>query len=1009
MGTPFIDKQKNVSRFREPCEPRGYTKGKLVDFGSPSPKMEEKFRAELERTERDFNEAFIKQPQVLSDILGMRVPASLIRLSTKRIREDQNIFDRSLRVYQRMFPEQEAKDHDAVKSGFLHTSQIRSIVQTFYRLTVDGRSIAVKGAAQSGKTSYIDGLTYMGPFMFMHTYSEGHSEPLIYAPLLLCPNINDLEDEMLASLRNFFALYANVDIIGPNPAQPPVRISTYFDLPYLWDAIGGKALTHGVFESMVLGRNAEASMEDFFLSQDRKAPCHVAKRERGSMKGALAYIQNCINRGFEPLIGMDEMQWGMLKGGVTDNFMLENVRYKGVTRSIRDICCDKDTNMRAILPSATIFALWGKTANVQRQYLFLGPNYHGLNFDDGKTIDPSVKNTETTILDFSGIEKMMRASAEIGEKANGFQDIIGSRPSSTTAYKNAEPNSVYRKKYHELVAAWVNYVTDPRHSVGGNSACDDAVMRLINNNDKTLEIAAAIRPLVNAVVVTWVGNGKESRRRFAQLVKAGRVPGKPLVVIVSGRARMGTVVLESFRHGLDTARPKLQVTVDQGLLARLSGHGKGPTNYFYCPDDEAVRINCYIRAKGDRRKARALQQGVVVLGEGVTQRGAQRETNHLVVRQPDVLEDITRTCLAKLDHSKDIDQLCTHGRSGYFPVLDSLGKHGLNGAAARGRFDCRGNAEKVTFSYHNKGGTSVEYIALGWTIDDPVIRRFVAYHDRVASARLDHSMALKGNRERSTGSVELDRFAEKLQYLPLLKSLRAGERLPLPGGGYEVADFGGFPTMTEYIRSKPDLCRSLCGTDSIDIFGADDEAGGWFGYNQHEEDNGYVLTSYRYYRDGDAQNRMINRERDGRRWAEPMIKMARVDGDKEPFTVRFAQKSDGKKRAPGTMLQEDLKYGHRWRVHEIVLPIRISHSQQRAEPPTLKAMLQRKDGAEICFGFIRVDGAGNKVGGEFAPDDGNSWKLEEIYLLAEDAPDTSVPDLHAPGTAMRVYYEKETI
>jgi hypothetical protein len=220
-----------------------------------------------------------------------------------------------------------------------------------------------------------------------------------------------------------------------------------------------------------------------------------------------------------------------------------------------------------------------------------------------------VKNTEPVVRDFSDIEKTFGVRFEPMDTAayndySVFKRIQHLYPKDLSGMSHAD----YRDRYVLTLAKFLNAAA----SVG-----DDVIVRLVNNNTTNDEIADNVRPLLHddVEILPWYGSGMP---RLAVAMAAARAKGKRLIVFVSGRARMGTVVPASVRHFLDMVHePAYQVSVDQGFLGRACGYGKNP-NYVYFNDAEAARVNGYIDNLGAKESARNLQRGVTLEEQAAT-------------------------------------------------------------------------------------------------------------------------------------------------------------------------------------------------------------------------------------------------------------------------------------------------------------------------------------------------------------------------------------------------------
>ena len=639
--TPYLN------RYREQGEVRGFTSGKLVLPAKPTDALREEFCVKMLNVEQMLNQ------QLMLGAKRFNIPQTSVQVDLSRERSlvEQGEKSRALETFLRM------KQTGAVRSGWLHDTTVAAAVETFYRCQVDGRSFEVKGAQQAGKSGYVSALMLLGPLTFVHMLAAGVN-PIRYSPVIFLPNMNDLEQELSDTLKNFFGLFGGMDIVS---ASGKISASTYYDR-YRHYIHGGNAIEFGVYESRVLSRSVEDGLDDVILSP--KVPIHlVSKRERGSLVDACDWLQKAVERGFEPVISGDESHWGIDENSVTDKLFKRPFTYRGQPTSIKAVVVDPDAPMRFIGPSATPVALKGKKADVQHQQLPIGQGYSGLPFDNGTmmsvlvngkrveakplwiepkyvTVDDVIKaqNGDPTRVPLVGVRSFSDIATLFGicfdhmsGRAYADSDVFTGRKGAFdlaewghAEHKDAamQEHNDYRDWFHERLADFVKAVTSLKTD-GVNF--DDVIMRLIPGGagggmTTTDTIVEAIKPLLPGITVIrwygkWYGNTTQ-KKRLVEVVRDSRVPGVPMVIVVCNKARMGSVMPGSVRHALDLVnRPAHQVSVDQAWIGRLSGYidgclvGKAP-NWAYFNDAEAERVRKYLRGRGDIKAGRPPQKGV---------------------------------------------------------------------------------------------------------------------------------------------------------------------------------------------------------------------------------------------------------------------------------------------------------------------------------------------------------------------------------------------------------------
>jgi hypothetical protein len=583
--------QKQASRLRLIGEAQGYNtvaNGQVEDPRSIASQDDRKRLVKhLKMVEKTFNEWLTK----------FDIP---MRVCTKTAQEEVINGENSLSAdaYSRVTRPRPGVT-TKTKSGILYPSHIESVCNTLRILLSTNRSITAIGALQSGKTTFNVALMFLAPAVFVVTNVLG--APITYIPMLFTPNATELADESLEALRNLFAIYGKIELIGigkrlTDPMTP---------LKYLFKACCGdfNATMPIRYEENVLHRNFGDAHHHVEFSVNRPSSHNFVPQ-------LVAEIQKHLDNYLEPLIIVDEVDYGAQKGSVLDAFLSSKVVYTNelnqrVSIKLIDLCADSRFSARCVNVSATPATVISSKANVEIQYLAIGDNYHGFNMCYGNVIDKRrVDCTQPALVKFSEVAKWSKGMAffpflnKAGYSEEAFERWFAKLEASGVDVPDMTANQ-YKKAYIETMAAAINYFT--RLNKGKR---DDAIIRLFSNDVVTTVVKDLMKSglIKKAHLCAWTHKNVKNNPLDAFMTKEREKVGAdtPMVVFVTGKARRGNPVPASVRYGVDFVwEAGTQVAQQQGILGRMCGYNKydkerGLGNFVIMNDREIEAIEEFV-------------------------------------------------------------------------------------------------------------------------------------------------------------------------------------------------------------------------------------------------------------------------------------------------------------------------------------------------------------------------------------------------------------------------------
>jgi hypothetical protein len=570
----------------------------------------------LTRVEDQFNRYFVEAGIPLT-------------VSTAKIKNSIESDESEQHDYEETFKKSSMSSFDGPKGpGFLYENNIRNIVKTIGFVVMQaGKSIHAIGGAQAGKTNFEAGWQLIGPAVFVWTNASAIldsriTESLIYYPILLGPPARSLEAQTRLAMENMFQMYKGLEFLS-------TEVPT--DVPFPKQDGGGfirkdeffhrySRITWKIYETMILKRSTAGTRLELPDKFERRS----TKKKMMALRDRLQRVldRRDFHSRFEVLLIVDEFHHGATDDIEHDNislmskFMKEKLIHNGVERSIASIMADPDVLSRAILASATG---WPAECSVlkkssEEMRLPLGDNYHGYNAFNGRVIDGSKRCTRPRVQGFSELAeqagvpffkyfspKAFGSHEKFLQARNGMDDD-STIPASHPAYK------IKAIKAFADTVRWMVF--------GKKGFVSHVCVRLLGNNYLTESIASQVAPLLEKEgisVVTWTGKKNGTVRDL--IAEEGKKSNKPLLIFVTGRARMGDDFPAEVRHFLDFVKEIGNLTaLDQGLVGRACGYNKylvklpsgenlAVGNYVWLNNEEADSVNKYIESSGSGVRA----------------------------------------------------------------------------------------------------------------------------------------------------------------------------------------------------------------------------------------------------------------------------------------------------------------------------------------------------------------------------------------------------------------------
>jgi len=463
-----------------------------------------------------------------------------------------------------------------VKSGILHEPQVVTLVEATSHLRDNGQPLLIVGPPQCGKTTINVGLLLAGPMAYLETY--GTPKEVKYEPILLLPNANSMYKEAKDSLNNFIDLYGKMHIRFPG--KKSISLAEYLGLSNSNTGEAFITLVH--YETQGLRRD------------NIPEPLAISKRGTTDVKPVTNRIQRSLDKGFSPLIVVDEEHFGALdrpdsdgehRYSVLGEILNCTVSYKGSLQPLLKVCADRNERPCIVNVSATPYTSY--ELGLAQIEMWYDDTYRGFTYFDGKPVGRCIG--DITRVQQPGIRSFSDAGSEFG-----IENMVHFSYSAYRSYKSFRDLDFMVGDYTGYQAWFEDQLV--RLIIGCVQDGSDVVFRLRTNRESAI-LRGKIEDRVksSAQIIEW-NNGEGGDKTLAeQMAEARRKnPRLSLVVFVTARLRMADPVPSSVHRFVEfTKRHSTVSASEQGFLGRACGYGKGKTMVYY-NDAEADRMQNYV-------------------------------------------------------------------------------------------------------------------------------------------------------------------------------------------------------------------------------------------------------------------------------------------------------------------------------------------------------------------------------------------------------------------------------
>jgi hypothetical protein len=530
------------------------------------------------------------------------------------------------------------------RNKVIHANQIRTMVNVLMEILLSGvaRSGVIIGAVQSGKTGIGMALILMlSPMLYLITGVR-------VFPVFISTNQTTHVGQSQLALNTLLTLYGDVEVHLSQEVVDGFTISNYFTrfielVPVDYkevreqqekivgvdSAFSEVPSVHNYRENImgVSGNHANEDNEVNSDADDRRALRQsIYIRTPGKSRDQLRKLMATAEKlGLALMFILDEPQYGASGGKLVvdeDGKPIRGCVLKQIFHGFDKALWDEDTMHLMVGLSATPFELSG-LSNLFKVWAKLPPNYVGYNCYIGKNgkgrlIDDSVPLITPELFSWETLTQKSGISyaSNLPELfcANGsdmtwcldtFADKLGADRDDPV---DCERVYEYARRLggDTLYAVFKHYASDKiiLHKLG-------LVLRIVANNTVAGEILG-LEPKARAEgktvftghgaaleryfdVIPFFGNfylDDDKNSRFIEDILPERTEtGKPALVIVSAKARMGDSFPISIEHYMDfAAKPANMNAALQGMAGRAAGPGKYNSKVFVsCAYETMIR------------------------------------------------------------------------------------------------------------------------------------------------------------------------------------------------------------------------------------------------------------------------------------------------------------------------------------------------------------------------------------------------------------------------------------
>ena len=543
-------------------------------------------------------------------------------------------------------------------SGVLHDAQMKTAVDCMLQLLDSpGQNGVVLGAMQSGKTTTSLALQFAGPVIYALTGRQ------VY-PIYLTTSHTSQEDQTQIELLNFLSFYGTIKVhVDPNGRR---EFSGELDPGFAMSP------TINYYRTQVL----REALGDIHLGP--QPDDFVRRRVHGQRLNQIAELcGRAHGQGFEPLLMIDEPQYGASDRIVTDSEGNQERRSCVLVRifdAINSAMGGGSGRHSFIGLSATPYetheleSLW-----VVRQYLT--PAYRGFNYFGRRTISDDVEIEPPETLGFSGLARRFDIPMLARIRMGTYNASPAQYPAQThrVGYTGTQEN--YQSDVRAAMRAAIL-----RMVAEANGEPIGICVRPFNNNARSADFVRRL-DLESAGIEVIPFFGSEFSGSSVKRAISGRAhKDRPFVIVVTNRARMGDAFPAQVRWFVDlAARASDLNALLQGLLGRACGYNKN--SIVVLSDENEGLVDTYRATRGGYF-AKTSRHSIVV---GGFRRGAP--TN--LIRVDTSMDDpIVREFFRRVDEEIVVPNIIqgsatlqpTRNRSGAFrtgPILRIAQETGL--------------------------------------------------------------------------------------------------------------------------------------------------------------------------------------------------------------------------------------------------------------------------------------------------------------------------------------------
>lgn len=505
-------------------------------------------------------------------------------------------------------------------------NQIRTMVRLlFFVLLNPKRAGIIVGALQSGKTGIGMAIKLMmAPMLYLLTGVR------IY-PHFISTNQTSHQNQSKKALDAFVKLYGDIEFYATREDEEAVNLGGYFrafnalvrkEMDKFQNNVGHHHDTFSTTPTISTYKETVAILDDTAMSSDElNSLDDVMIRTPGESVNAVRRLMEIAQKNtFYLLLILDEPQWGAsgnyaavnskskLSGGVLNQMFFDD---------IKDIVSHKNMHMLVGL-SASPFGF----TDAEKLFsipAYLPDNYSGPNCFAGELLDPSKPNglshapriydwdnlgKETGIADVNTLAEMLR-----GRKLTAKDGDVD--PEQFRIDNRIAGGKLLYELYYNLVSDKDN----PSHY--------GMLLRGLNNNTNTDKMAREAELDKYFTVVRFYYETVELSENLKQELAKLRYLGKPVLILVTAKARLGDSFPSWIELFMDFSKSNGDMNAKlQGVFGRACGVNK-PHSKVIVNSGVAYDLRQYIITNGAYKGAKSSPHSIRTNSQRAKKSGAQ--------------------------------------------------------------------------------------------------------------------------------------------------------------------------------------------------------------------------------------------------------------------------------------------------------------------------------------------------------------------------------------------------